>query len=121
MKQILKYEEASIFLLGLYFFILTDFAWWWFALLILTPDIGMAGYLLNSRIGAISYNLFHHRGLAIVLIIVGYTLPNKWVLLSGIILFCHIALDRVFGYGLKYGDDFRHTHLGWIGNGESSD
>ncbi|WP_206365138.1 DUF4260 family protein [Sphingobacterium corticibacterium] len=23
-------------------------------------------------------------------------------------------MDRIFGYGLKYLDDFKHTHLGWI-------
>lgn len=32
-----------------------------------------------------------------------------------IILFGHWAIGRIFGYGLKYGDDFKHTHLGWIG------
>ncbi len=24
-------------------------------------------------------------------------------------------MDRIFGYGLKFGDNFHHTHLGWIG------
>jgi|GEM_PF-4046304 len=24
-------------------------------------------------------------------------------------------MDRIFGYGLKFGDNFRHTHLGGIG------
>jgi hypothetical protein len=27
----------------------------------------------------------------------------------------HSSFDRVLGYGLKYDDDFKHTHLGWIG------
>ena len=36
-------------------------------------------------------------------------------LLLGIILFGHASMDRVFGYGLKFGDNFHHTHLGWIG------
>ena len=118
MKQLLKYEEATLFLLGLYFFRMTDFSWWWFPALILTPDLGMLGYLINTKIGAFTYNLFHHRGIAIVLIITGYTVPNKWVLLAGIILFAHSALDRVFGYGLKYSDHFKHTHLGWLDDQE---
>jgi len=28
----------------------------------------------------------------------------------------HVAVDRALGYGLKFNDDFQHTHLGWIGN-----
>jgi hypothetical protein len=27
----------------------------------------------------------------------------------------HIGIDRVLGYGLKYGDGFTSTHLGRIG------
>lgn len=27
-------------------------------------------------------------------------------------------MDRIFGYGLKYSDDFKHTHLGMIGKKE---
>ena len=27
-------------------------------------------------------------------------------------------MDRIFGYGLKFGDNFHHTHLGWIGKGK---
>jgi hypothetical protein len=115
MQRTLQYEEATLFLLGLYFFQITDFSWWWFPLLLFTPDIGMLGYLVNTKIGAAVYNTFHHRGIAIVLLITGYTIPNEWVLLTGIILFAHASLDRVFGYGLKYPDDFKHTHLGWIG------
>ncbi|TAG51385.1 MAG: DUF4260 family protein, partial [Runella slithyformis] len=32
----------------------------------------------------------------------------------GIILFAHSAMDRIAGYGLKYEDAFKHTHLGWL-------
>jgi hypothetical protein len=39
----------------------------------------------------------------------------QWLQLVGLILLGHSSLDRVFGYGLKYADSFRHTHLGWIG------
>jgi hypothetical protein len=33
----------------------------------------------------------------------------------GVILFGHSAMDRIFGYGLKFDDDFKNTHLGRIG------
>ena len=32
-----------------------------------------------------------------------------------IILFAHISMDRIFGYGLKFNDSFFNTHLGKIG------
>ncbi|WP_257670086.1 DUF4260 domain-containing protein [Parapedobacter tibetensis] len=35
--------------------------------------------------------------------------------LTGAIMFGHSAMDRIFGYGLKFWDNFKNTHLGWIG------
>ncbi len=117
MKATLKLEELAMFGLSIYFFSLLDFAWWYYPALILIPDIGMIGYVVNSRLGAITYNLFHHKGLAIIILLVGYWLTNDWLVLSGIILFGHASMDRLFGYGLKYQDDFKNTHLGFIGKG----
>ena len=116
MKTVLKIEEWMQFLAGLYFFSQLEFAWWWFPVLILTPDVGMLGYLHNTRTGAITYNLFHHKGLAVATVLLGVVFEIPWVLLAGIILFSHAALDRAVGYGLKYGDHFKHTHLDNIEN-----
>ncbi len=65
MKFILKLEELASLVLGIYLFSTLDFAWWWFLALLLTPDIGMLGYVINSKVGAWSYNIFHHKGIAI--------------------------------------------------------
>jgi hypothetical protein len=46
----------------------------------------------------------------------GFYFENPILILIGVILFSHAALDRVFGYGLKYADSFKNTHLGKIGN-----
>ena len=35
--------------------------------------------------------------------------------LAGLIIYGHSSMDRALGYGLKFGDHFQHTHLGWIG------
>lgn len=115
MKLTLKIEELSMFILGIFAFNQLDFSWWWFLVLLLTPDIGMLGYLINSKIGAITYNIFHHKGIAIIIYLLGIYLQNEIVQLTGIILFSHSAFDRVMGYGLKYSDGFKHTHLGNIG------
>ncbi len=37
------------------------------------------------------------------------------LIVTGLILYGHASLDRIFGYGLKFGNSFQHTHLGWIG------
>lgn len=111
----LKIEEALMFTLGVYLFTTLNFDWWWFTALILLPDIGMLGYIINSKVGAITYNILHHKGLAIALFLLGVYLASDLLQLIGIILFSHSALDRMFGYGLKYVTGFKHTHLGTIG------
>lgn len=115
MNVLLKLEEAAIFLLGIFLFSNLDFAWWWFPALLLLPDIGMIGYAINPKIGAFTYNLLHHRLLACLVAVYGLTFGDEYWQLGAIILFAHISMDRVFGYGLKYNDRFINTHLGVIG------
>ena len=114
MKNTLKLEEAGMFGLSIFFFTQTDFAWWWYLALILAPDLGMLGYIFGTKTGAFTYNLFHHKAIAILMLCLGWYLSNDWLEFSGIILFGHSSLDRVFGYGLKFSDHFHHTHLGWL-------
>ncbi|QLG44660.1 DUF4260 domain-containing protein [Costertonia aggregata] len=115
MKHLLRLEEFAMFILGVFMFGLLGFEWWWFLVLILIPDIGMLGYLFGNTTGAIGYNLFHHKGMAIVIYFLGMYLSFPLVQLAGVILFSHSAMDRVFGYGLKYDKGFKYTHLGEIG------
>ena len=114
MKSVLKLKELLQFALGIYLFSTLSYAWWWFLVLILLPDIGMLGYLVNTKTGALTYNVFHHKGLAILIFLVGIYFEIEVMLLIGIILFSQAALDRVFGYGLKYADNFKNTHLGHL-------
>lgn len=115
MTNLIKMEEAGLFLLSVVLFAETGFQWWWFPVLILVPDVSMIGYVLNNKIGAVFYNLFHHRGLGIAAYLIGLYIDSSVLQLGGIILFGHSSMDRMFGYGLKYPDSFQHTHLGWIG------
>lgn len=118
MNQLLKLEELGQFLLAIVLFNQLEYAWWVFLACILLPDLSMLGYLVNTKVGAWMYNLFHHKLLGLVLLMVGLWLEHPLLTLIGIILFAHAAMDRIFGYGLKYNDDFKHTHLGWIGKGD---
>lgn len=112
MERTLKLEELAMFGFSIFLFNQTEYAWWVYLSLFLTPDIGMIGYVFNTKVGAITYNLVHHKGIALCILILGYYYSTEWVVLTGIILFGHASFDRMLGYGLKYEDSFKHTHLG---------
>src|SRR5690606_14206311 len=115
MKSLVKLESVALFLLSVYLFTLLNFAWWWFPVCLLLPDLSMIGYLFGTKNGAIVYNFFHHQLLAILLYLIGIYLENEIIQFIGIILFAHSTVDRIFGYGLKYFSGFQDTHLGKIG------
>ena len=115
MKSWLRVEEAFLLALSLFLFSRLDYPWWWFALLLFAPDLGMLGYLANSRLGAYLYNAVHHRAVAVSLYVAGALSRLPALQLTGLVLFAHSSLDRVFEYGLKYPDAFGHTHLGRTG------
>ncbi len=115
MKNLLKLEELFMFALSIFFFTKLDFAWWWYPILLFTPDFIMLGYLINPRIGAWTYNFVHHKALGLSIFVVGIILVSQPIQLTGLILFGHSSMDRAMGYGLKHTDSFQHTHLGMIG------
>jgi len=115
MKIILRIEEALQLALAIYLFTHLPFDWWTYAVLFLAPDISMLGYLLGPRAGAYSYNFFHHKGIAVIVYLIGAYTSSHVVMFAGLLLFGHSSFDRMLGYGLKYPDSFKHTHLGQIG------
>lgn len=85
--------------------------WLAFILLLLVPDLGMIGYLLNKTVGAWIYNTVHSYPLAIILIVAGYALGMDSIISIGLILMAHIGMDQTVGYGYKYADaEFSDTH-----------
>lgn len=115
MKTTLQLEEIAMLGLAIYLFTLLSYPWWLFLVLFLTPDLGMLGYLINNKIGTLFYNIFHHKGLAILLYLIGMYTANSVIQFSGILLFAHASFDRILGYGLKLEKGFKYTHLGEIG------
>lgn len=115
MKNIIKLEEMAM--LGMSIFLLYRLGadWWYYLMLALGPDISMLGYAAGNKIGAFCYNLFHHKGLAVVLLITGLLYHEDTLICIGLILFGHSSMDRMFGYGLKLNEGFKFTHLGIIG------
>lgn len=116
MKTLLKIEEAAMFGIAVYCITLLPFrlSWWLYIVLFFSPDIGALGYLFNTKTGAFTYNLLHHKAVAILCIAAGIITNSEYILFTGLLLFAHAAFDRVFGYGLKYNDNFKHTSLGML-------
>jgi len=111
----LRAEGVGAFAAGLAGFLLLGLPWWAFALFLIVPDVSMVGYLRGPRVGAILYNLVHDLATGVAVAGVGLAIGSVPLAAAGAILVAHSGMDRIAGYGLKYQDAFRHTHLGWIG------
>ncbi len=114
MNFLLRLEEFALMTLS--FFLLYklgfDLPWWAWILLFFSPDLGMLGDLVNARVGAVTYNLFHHKLVAVAILAFGYASGSISWQVAGFILLAHACFDRIFGYGLKYPDSFKHTSSG---------
>lgn len=109
---VLRLEALCVLLsaLWLYAFLLHG-TWWLFLVLLLAPDLSLLGYAFRGHkaVAAMVYNLAHSyvlpAGLFFVPSISG---TNRQV---AAIWISHIALDRVLGFGLKYREAFKPTHM----------
>lgn len=115
MKTLLKLEEVALLSLSLIVYDRLALGWGWFPLLLFLPDLSMVGYLGGAKLGAMVYNFWHHRAVAVTPLVLGYLSDSQILMVMGCILFAHIAMDRLLGYGLKYQTGFHDTHLGVIG------
>jgi hypothetical protein len=115
MKSLLKTEELAQLVLAVSVFAHLPFAWWVLPATFLLPDLSMLGYLAGPRVGAASYNLVHHKAVAIAVGLAGWALGLPVLVLAGTILLFHSSFDRLLGYGLKYATGFQDTHLGRVG------
>lgn len=91
------------------------YSWVLVALLFLVPDVSMLGYLINTRIGALSYNAVHTYIGPLLLALIGLVADIRICVAISLIWTAHIGFDRLLGYGLKYPTAFADTHLGRIG------
>jgi len=88
---------------------------WWLFTLWLAPDLSMLGYLAGPCQGARVYNAFHTYVGPGVLALCSLMPGAHTVLPLALIWANHIGVDRLLGYGLKYGNGFGFTHLGRLG------
>jgi hypothetical protein len=111
----LRAEGLATFAAGLAGFLFLGLPWWAFLLLLIVPDVSMAGYLRGPRVGAVIYNLAHNVATGVVIAGVGLAIGSVPVAAAGAILVAHSGMDRMAGYGLKLPSSFQDTHLGRIG------
>jgi hypothetical protein len=110
-RLILQAEGAAVLALSTAAYATAGFGWLPFVLFFLLPDVAMLGYLRDTRLGALNYNLGHTYVLPLALIAMGHALALPLALAAGLIWTAHIGFDRLMGYGLKYDRHFQATHL----------
>lgn len=111
MKNLLKLEELAMYIAATMLMLSINNNFVLYLLVLFTPDISMLGYAVNPKLGAVIYNLVHHKAVAILLAGIGMLMGNLRITYVGLLLFAHSSMDRTLEYGLKYPDAFKHTHL----------
>jgi len=114
-RTLLQVEGACILGSSIWAYSRFKQSWWTFAALLLVPDLGMVGYLANTSAGAAIYNTFHTETPPILLLCAALARRNDSVAGLALCWLAHIGMDRMLGFGLKYGGSFGHTHLGYLG------
>ena len=116
---LLRLEGLAVAAITAVLYARTGTSWWLFAVLWLAPDLSMLGYLAGPCHGARIYNAFHTYLLPGMLALAALVLPAHGFMPVALIWANHIGVDRMLGYGLKYGDGFGYTHLGRVGKREA--
>jgi hypothetical protein len=112
-RSVLRLEAVVMLVVLVALYWRAHASWLVFVVFLFAPDNAMFAYLRGTRIGAWIYNAFHTYTAPVICL--GFSRLFPLLLPIAIVWAAHIALDRAFGYGLKYGDSFGHTHLGVVG------
>ncbi|MEO9230429.1 MAG: DUF4260 domain-containing protein [Devosia sp.] len=108
---LLRLEALTVLAAGLAAFAYLEISWWWFAALILVPDLSAIGYAGGSKLGAWCYDLVHTYVGPAALVVIGYLIHDAMVMAVAAVWFSHIGFDRLIGYGLKFAGNPRDRHL----------
>lgn len=108
---LLRVESLVLLIGGILLFARAGGAWWVFPLFLFVPDLSAIPYMINLRVGAISYNLVHTYAIPLVLVSAALSSENAVLVQIAAIWLAHIGMDRAIGYGLKYASGFKDTHM----------
>ena len=108
----LRLEGVAVLIAGAFAYDRLGGDWLWFLPALLAPDLSALGYLVDRRVGATVYNLFHNWGTGLAVLGAGVALDVAPIALAGAALLAHTGMDRAAGHGLKLMSGFHDTHLG---------
>ena len=111
---LLKLEAFGVVAASLACFAYLGVSWWWFAALILVPDLSAIGYAGGSTLGSWCYDLAHTYVAPALLGVLGYLIHEPVTMAIAAVWFSHISVDRLIGYGLKFAGNPKDTHLSRI-------
>ena len=115
---LLRWEALflSIAAIAVYAFSLHG-SWSLYLALFLVPDLGLLGYVLPQSLRLPTafapslYNALHTYSVPVLLFLVSWHVHALRAEQIAAIWISHIAVDRALGFGLKFPDSFRKTHL----------
>jgi len=117
-KWWLRIEDAGILVAAVLLCFRVDARWYVFAAMALAPDLGILGYLIGPRFGAVTYNATHIHVVPLALGLLAMKAATPVLQAVALVWIAHIAFDRLAGFGLKMPSGFADTHLGKIGGGK---
>ena len=106
-----RLEGLAIFAAAIVLYAHNGCSWWLYTVVAIAPDLTFAGYLLGPRRGATIYNLAHLYVWPAIIGAIGVLHGSPTHVAVALAWASHIGADRAFGFGLKYADAFKHTHL----------
>lgn len=107
----MRLEGALGFLFCTMIYFLLGFNIYVFLACLLLPDIFLLGYIVNNKVGAFLYNLGHVFIFPLILFLLAVITTKQAFLVIALIWASHIFFDIMIGYGLKYNEGFKITHL----------
>jgi hypothetical protein len=108
-RLVLRTEGLAVLAMSMFIYARLGHGWILFAVTFLLPDISIAAYLVNNKIGALCYNTAHSYVIPLAMAFILWRSPDQ--LWAPLVWCAHIGMDRSLGFGLKYDDSFKSTHL----------
>jgi Domain of unknown function (DUF4260) len=108
---LLRAEGLVLFAAAIALYVREDFSLLLLVVLFLAPDLAFIGLVAGQRAGAIAYDAVHTYVGPILLTSISLIAEWGTGVELGLIWLAHIGIDRALGYGLRYPNAFRDTHL----------
>lgn len=110
-SRMLRLEGVVIFGVAIALYAYAGYGWLAFVLLFFAPDLALIPYAVNRRVGVAVYNAVHTVSVPLLLGVIALLLGWPVGVQLALIWLAHIGMDRAVGYGLKYSDQLKDTHL----------